>query len=303
MEEDQENEISKKLLSNSRKQSYRELLSRIETLRANSDDNNAKEIGIILKDALEIDGLCTFNERVKYTEETLLQSYVVSHSSSVIMKCAENNDIFSVNYEPEEFVTKLLEKISNSDAPASRDWLNILDDARDIVPSSINFSSLYGWFDPTKVPEPKVRKERAKREAQGKVQKPQIENVCNLKKNEDGTDDSVNFIANILVKEYEKNNFKPIYYFDFVIDSENFTRTVENMFYTSFLFNDGKAKLDFVNEIPVIQPVHKRDLEKFTKTKGQNTQMILSFTMDDWEVLRDKEGHIEAHKKLLSSKK
>lgn len=102
---------------------------------------------------------------------------------------------------------------------------------------------MYGTFDPTKIPERKQKKER-KRETQEKVEKKQLQRVENAEKDEEGVDDTVKLLNRVLANEYENNNSEPIKYFDFVIDSENFALTIENMFYCSFLIRDGKAKLD-----------------------------------------------------------
>ena len=42
--------------------------------------------------------------------------------------------------------------------------------------------------------------------------------------------------------EYRRNNNTSIDYFAFVIDSESFGKTVENILHVSFLIRDGKCK-------------------------------------------------------------
>lgn len=120
----------------------------------------------------------------------------------------------------------------------------MLQNAREVVPELPTYTLLYGSYDPTKIPEVKERKERAKREAPEKVEKKQLERVENLQKDEENIEDTVNFLVKVLLEEYEKNNNQPVSYFGFVVDSESFPSTIENMFYTSFLIRDGKAQLD-----------------------------------------------------------
>ncbi|KAK4884567.1 hypothetical protein RN001_000838 [Aquatica leii] len=306
MEIDQENgDNTRKRSSNVRKQRYRGLLKNLEGLRENEDIgiNTVKEVGVVLKEVQAIDNQCDFENRVEYADETLLQHVVLSTSSGILIKCLENANIFISTYESADFASKLLNGLNDSNSFKPSDWLNILEDARALVPSLKNFSFLYGTFDPTHIPEPKQRKERNKRLPQERVQKVQLERVHNLQKEEEGIEDTVKFLGNILAAEYENNNNDPLLYMDFVIDSTSYGATIENIFYTSFLIRDGKAKLDLENNIPTIQPMRSRDLKAFRQSGGENNQMITSLTMDDWEVLRIKDGYIQTHKNLLKSKK
>merc|ERR1711944_278494 len=45
-----------------------------------------------------------------------------------------------------------------------------------------------------------------------------------------------------LVMAYKSANKEPVCYYSFILDPTNFGATVENMFYTSFLIKEGKAR-------------------------------------------------------------
>uniref|UniRef100_A0A1Y1N8M7 Non-structural maintenance of chromosomes element 4 n=1 Tax=Photinus pyralis TaxID=7054 RepID=A0A1Y1N8M7_PHOPY len=286
MSSSQENNGDSKKQSHIRKQGYRELLHRIESIEENEGTglNTIKDLGEVLHEVKQIDDQCPFVNRVEFLDETLLQHVVLSTAGGLLVKCIENVDIFTSTYEPTEFASKIIDEIKETENFKPSDLLNLLDDARKTIPSVSDYSFLYGTFDPTKLPEPKQKKERSKREAQESVQKTQLERVHNLQKDEEGVDDTVNFIANVLSLKYKENNNNPIAYFDFVIDSEDFGATIENIFYTSFLVRDGKAKLNSEGNIPFIEPVRKSNLKAFRGSGGKNSQMIPSITMDDWEV-------------------
>ncbi|KAF2888036.1 hypothetical protein ILUMI_18137 [Ignelater luminosus] len=305
IEMDPENNNAKKSTSQHRKRCYRNLLNRIEGLQENEDIgiHAVKEVGEILKEVYLIDSQCKFQERVEYADETLLESVVLSSASSILVKCIENLNIFNSTYEPTEFATKLLNGLDDSEKEfETSDWLNILEDARAIVPELPPYSFLYGTFDPTKIPEQKQRKVH-RRDLQEKAEKKQLQRIENAEKDEEGVDDTINFLGRILTNEYENNNSEPIKYFDFVVDSENFALTIENMFYCSFLIRDGKAKLDIGEDgMPILRPQRKRDLKAFRNEGGVNVQMIASLTMAEWEALRSKEGYIQQHRRQMRSK-
>lgn len=124
------------------------------------------------------------------------------------------------------------------------DFIKLLNDARQIIPNVIEYNFLYGTYDFNKVPEPKQRKERIKASQQGAVQKKELIAVAASAGNGDEeNNDSVMFLYKVLQNEYQKNNNNPLKYYEFVIDSESYTATVENIFYCSFLVRDGKADL------------------------------------------------------------
>ena len=65
-----------------------------------------------------------------------------------------------------------------------------------------------------------------------------------------------------LVDAFKRNDQEAIYYFQFVVDPTSFGRTVENVFYVSFLVKEGKVKIFYDEEtrLPKIVPVKaKRD--------------------------------------------
>lgn len=48
----------------------------------------------------------------------------------------------------------------------------------------------------------------------------------------------------VLMEKYASNGQNPIKYYDYIIDTEDFGSTIENMFYFSFLIRDGRAEID-----------------------------------------------------------
>jgi len=84
----------------------------------------------------------------------------------------------------------------------------------------------------------------------------------------------------------------PICYFSFILDPHSFGRTVENMFYASFLIKEGKAKIyykenDAEEHTPFIIPLKKR---RNDDDMGQNLdskkQALMTVSKENWKRLK-----------------
>lgn len=88
-----------------------------------------------------------------------------------------------------------------------------------------------------------------------------------------------------LKREWKEN--PSVDYFAFVMDHLDFGKTVENMFYISFLLKDGLVRLTIGNEgLPVLQPVSKEErqsLQVGNKLAAVTNQAILPFSYEIWE--------------------
>lgn len=131
----------------------------------------------------------------------------------------------------------------------------------------------------------KVARVRNK-QSQETVVKKKLEKVVTLQQDEQGVEETVSFLKAVLQNEFENNDQRPLSYYNYVVDKQNFEATIENMFHAAFLARDGKAEvtIDRNNDI-TIKPTHKKQLQTFRKESGKNSQSIVYFTMEDWEVI------------------
>ena len=83
-----------------------------------------------------------------------------------------------------------------------------------------------------------------------------------------------------LKKMYHKNGRKPVPYLTVVVDPDDFSKTVENVFHFSFLFKDGWAKSLTHKGITTVIPVPEEDRKMVKSARCQ--QVVLSFSMHDW---------------------
>lgn len=124
------------------------------------------------------------------------------------------------------------------------DFVKLIYDARKIVRQVPVYQCLYGSFDETTLPEVVQRKQRKPVQVQQKSQLKKLENVVATDKDEQNIDEIISFLQNVLQEEFVKNNSEPINYYKYIVDSDSFAATVENMFYFSFLIRNGKAAMD-----------------------------------------------------------
>ena len=84
----------------------------------------------------------------------------------------------------------------------------------------------------------------------------------------------------------------PICYFSFIMDPHSFGRTVENMFYASFLIKEGKAKIyykddDAEEHMPFIIPLRKRrNDDEMGQNLDSKKQALMTISKENWERLK-----------------
>ena len=66
-----------------------------------------------------------------------------------------------------------------------------------------------------------------------------------MEKEEDGVEESVNYIKKLLNRTWKKNGNKPIFFYQLVLNPESFAISVENIFHVSFLCKDGHIELRY----------------------------------------------------------
>ncbi|XP_036980875.1 non-structural maintenance of chromosomes element 4 homolog A [Acanthopagrus latus] len=149
-----------------------------------------------------------------------------------------------------------------------------------------SFHYMMGSFH-AEPPPPKQRIER-QRKAPSKEAKRIM--PTQLKKMEDSqqeaTEKEVERILGYLKSYYQDDPTSPISYYEFVIDPSSFSRTVENIFHTSFLIRDGLARMYLDNaKLPCIAPVEEGEVE--AGGSQSRKQCIVSFSPKIWKELID----------------
>lgn len=96
---------------------------------------------------------------------------------------------------------------------------------------------------------------------------------------------------------------RPLGFYEFVIDPLSFGRTLENIFYLSFLIRDRHVRMYLNKEqLPVIKPVSDEERIKFAEVvEIDSLSTLFSMTHNDWTKLSAKLG--AGHRSLITRPK
>ncbi|KAJ8418068.1 hypothetical protein AAFF_G00137770 [Aldrovandia affinis] len=98
---------------------------------------------------------------------------------------------------------------------------------------------------------------------------------------QEATEKEVERILAYLLKYQEDDPDSPISYFEFVIDPESFSRTVENIFHLSFLIRDGLARIYLDRDkLPYIAPVQG---DADVGATSSRHQCVISLSQESWK--------------------
>lgn len=103
--------------------------------------------------------------------------------------------------------------------------------------------------------------------------------------NQETTEKEVERILGLLQTYFQKYPDTPVSYFEFVIDPNSFSRTVENIFYVSFIIRDGFARIRLDQDrLPILEPTNvshgeeESDYCSFGRKQG-----VISLSLQDWK--------------------
>lgn len=106
-----------------------------------------------------------------------------------------------------------------------------------------------------------------------------------LSSNQEGTEKEVERILGLLQTYFRKYPDTPVSYFEFVIDPNSFSRTVENIFYVSFIIRDGFARIRLDQDrLPILEPINVNQVgEENDLSSHGRKQGVISLSLQDWK--------------------
>lgn len=105
-----------------------------------------------------------------------------------------------------------------------------------------------------------------------------------LSNNQEATEKEVERILGLLQTYFRKYPDTPVSYFEFVIDPNSFSRTVENIFYVSFIIRDGFARIRLDQDrLPILEPININQMSEGNDPSSYGRkQGVISLSLQDW---------------------
>ncbi|XP_028844425.1 non-structural maintenance of chromosomes element 4 homolog A [Denticeps clupeoides] len=167
----------------------------------------------------------------------------------------------------------------------SDSWQRLAKRASGCFRTAPSFHYMLGSFL-SEPPQPKQRVERQRKAPSNEANRIMPLQLKKMEEShQEATEKEVERILGYLQGYFEKDPTLPISYYEFVIDATSFSRTVENIFHTSFLIRDGLARI-YLNEekIPCIAPV---DGEGDAAMSASRQQCVISISPKSWREIID----------------
>ncbi|XP_034465694.1 non-structural maintenance of chromosomes element 4 homolog A [Hippoglossus hippoglossus] len=162
-------------------------------------------------------------------------------------------------------------------------WHRVARRAECCVRTAPSFHYMMGSFHA----EPPPPKQKIVRQTKATTKDTQRIMPTQLKKMEEShqeaTEKEVERILGYLKSYYKDDPTSPISFYEFVIDPNSFSRTVENIFHTSFLIRDGLAQMHLDDKMPCIAPVEEGEAEAAGSISRK--QCIISISPKLWKEL------------------
>ncbi|XP_068580997.1 non-structural maintenance of chromosomes element 4 homolog A [Cebidichthys violaceus] len=163
-------------------------------------------------------------------------------------------------------------------------WHRVARRAECCVRAAPAFHYMMGSFH-AEPPPPKQRIERQRKAPSKEAKRIMPTQLKRMEgSHQEATEKEVERILGYLKSYYQDDPTSPISYYEFVIDPKSFSRTVENIFHTSFLVRDGLARMYMDNaKLPCIAPVEEGEVEAGGSISRK--QCIVSISPKMWKEL------------------
>jgi len=268
---------------------YRDVMDDLHTnAKEYVDEGNFQ----ITKKLLEVDKL--YNS-VTQTREAAMDSSAIAQIALLGKQKAQalKTDMFTFNAS--DFAERLVvyNGSRRGEGVAEDKWKPLGELVRKYFKKAPPYTCMLGTFERTEY----VGKEKAARQQKSQADKEDfIKNKTKVKEmsevektNEETTAKMTEHVYTLLKKFYTSYDQEPVDFFEFTVDPKSFGRTVENIFYLSFLVREGLVKVFLDDDkLPVLEPVDRRtdssgnSVREATDTRLFN-QVVVSFSYPQWQ--------------------
>lgn len=225
-------------------------------------------------------------DKMKNQEEIFFDSEAINISSKILTKCTKSLTQNISSYNHGEFATKILHHILKlpDTLLENQDWSVLETEITKHIKRVPEYTTLLGSLAPLE--KKVVNKKIMASKVQAVMKSP--ENVVVANKDEESIEETVDKIKKF-IKYYYKNNEKPLDFFRLILHPDDFSKTIENMLYVSFLVRDGIIKLVKDDTGILVIQLCSKEMILQRKQAGThvNTQNVMSINMEQWKVLKD----------------
>lgn len=272
---------------------YRDLISTVQQNREDmlsQSDNKLTEV---------LDEANTLFKEVHEAREAALDAQLLVVASDLGKEKASQLFSEGLSFDPSAFaqhslsfmgLNQLADEGSDAEDGATsgslpRDaWHRLASRAESCFQSTPSFHFMYGLFH-AEPPPPKPRVERQRKAPTNEANRIMPIQLKKMEEShQEATEKEVERILGYLRHYHTQDPTAAISYYEFVINPTSFSRTVENIFHTSFLIRDGLARM-YLNEdkLPCIGPVEEDRAERGDLSVRK--QCVVSISQKSWQEL------------------
>ncbi|OZJ04873.1 hypothetical protein BZG36_02605 [Bifiguratus adelaidae] len=214
--------------------------------------------------------------KVERPQEATLDSQILILSTDLAMQRARNLKMDIDGFDIEDYMARLSRYMGETDTDATRpiSWdklgkLGLQHTCR--LPSS---DFMLGPLSVTQKTRKAADHARLEKHASDRREAVQLREE-DIRKQENETTTNVNKVYRIL------EEVGPINMFEFFVNPESFSQTIENMFYLSFIVREGKASIDDESGQPMVEAVETPTAEQHQQGLTKK-QLMMELDMATW---------------------
>ncbi|XP_010355594.2 EP300-interacting inhibitor of differentiation 3 [Rhinopithecus roxellana] len=176
--------------------------------------------------------------------------------------------------------------LSECDNIALSFWKAMEKEATSWMVKAETFHFVFGSFklEPS-APKPRLEHQKKVRKMEENGNMPAKLRKLDLSSYPEATEKNVERILGLLQTYFRKYPDTPVSYFEFVIDPNSFSRTVENIFYVSFIVRDGFARIRLDEDrLPILEPMNVNQMGEGNDSSCHGRkQGVISLTLQEWK--------------------
>ncbi|GFT47315.1 EP300-interacting inhibitor of differentiation 3 [Nephila pilipes] len=237
-----------------------------------------------------------YKQAISTTETTaskiLHDSGLLELQTKITKQCAKAYSVNTRVFNPREFSIKVRnffcprlvdeeDGVLRRHEPLENMWEKLGEYSKENMYTVPNFSFMCGTFDAAPIETVKKKRKQLVKDKIGELTKPERVDPNAISNQQDVMLQSAERILSIFKRLVKKSESGMLCFYEFVVDPQSFTRTIENIFLVSLLVKEGYLCI-YADEqdLPCLKLVQKGQKE-FTDNK--NHQSVISLSMEEWE--------------------